>query len=156
MDDTTKSIIDKITVNYPKPVQLPSGHKSSVFFDCIQLSPNDLARLAAAATGHLDTHAFDLALGVAYGGIFYAAAVAGGRHVAIFQRDGVFRGPEIHGQKVIVCGDVVCSGGELRKAADKVEEVGGKVIGYACIVDRSDGSVGTADCPLWSAYRNPL
>ena len=76
MDETGRAIIEGITVRYDKPREIPGGHKVSVFYDTRLLSPNDLARLAAQATGHLDHNAFDVVLGVAYNGIFFAAAVA--------------------------------------------------------------------------------
>ena len=156
MDDTTKSIIDRIIVRYQKPKPVPGGHECSVFYDCAQLSPNDLARLAAAATGHLDHAAFHIAVGIAYNGIFFASAVAGGRQVAILQKDGVVSGPSVKGKKVLLVSDVVCTGSEIKKAEDKILAAGGNVVGYAAIIDRSDGKFGTDKKPFWSAYRTSL
>ena len=85
MDETTKGIIERIAIRFPKPTRIPSGQVCSVFYDCYQLTPNDLARLSAFAVGHLDHDAFDVAVGVAYSGILFAASVAGGRKVAILQ-----------------------------------------------------------------------
>lgn len=155
-DDTAKSIIDSITVKYPKLTRIPSGHFCTVVYECIHLSGSDVARLAAEATGHLDGDAFDVAVGVAFSGVLFAAAVAGGRHVAILQPDGEIYGPSLKGKKVVVVDDVVCTGRRLSESADAVVKAGGKVVGYACIIDRSNGKVGTAQLPLWSAHQTLL
>ena len=156
MDETTKAIIERITHTHGQPQQIPSGHVASVFYDCIQLSPNELARLAAQAVGHLEHDHFDVALGIAYAGICFAAAVAGGRQVAILQADGEICGPSLKGKKVIIVDDVVHSGRRLTAAASRIRSLGGAVVGFACIVDRSDGKVGSDKQPLWSAYQTDM
>ncbi|MEY4669165.1 MAG: Phosphoribosyl transferase domain [Pseudomonadota bacterium] len=164
MDETTKKIIDKISVVYPKPTQIPTGQLCSVFYDCFQLSPSDLARLAADAVGDVDHDTFDIVVGLAYSGILFAAAVAGGKKVAILQKDGQLFGPALAGLRVIVADDVVHSGRRMREAAAKVIAAGGEVIGFACIVDRSGGrfSAGMASenmaklGPLWSAFQTDM
>ena len=155
-DETTKKIIERITINYNQPTKLPSGHVSKVFFDCMMLTPNDLARLAAQATGDLDQDFFDLALGNAYGGLFFAAAVAGGRACAILQKDGLIRGPSLKGKKVIVVDDVVHSGNNLTNAKNIAQAQGALVVAYACIVDRSDGQFGSKELPLFSAFKTGM
>ncbi|MCO6430781.1 MAG: hypothetical protein J5J00_07960 [Deltaproteobacteria bacterium] len=156
MDETTKAIIDRITVRKDEPFKTPNGHTATVFYDCIQLSPNELARLAAQAVGHLEHDAFDIAVGLAYAGIFFSAAVAGGRQVAILQADGEFTGPPLNGKKVVVVDDVVHSGRRIGGAAERVKASGGIVVGLACIVDRSNGSVGSKETPLWSAFQTEM
>jgi len=158
MDETTKAIIERVSIRFPKPSRIPSGHMCSIFFDCFQLTPSDHARLAADAVGHLDHDAFDVAVGIAYSGILYSAAVAGGRKVVILQKDGKFFGPDLRGRKVVIVDDVVFSGNHLIEAAHKVEAEGGTVVGYACIVDRSGGkfsveSTSPLKKPLWSAFQ---
>lgn len=156
MDETTRSIIDRITIVNPEPVRIYSGHVCKVFYDCIQLSPNDLARLAAQATGHLPEGAFDLALGLAYSGIFFAAAVAAGRQVGILQKDALICGPSITGKSIVIVDDVVHSGRHLINAERIAHSAGAKVIGYACIIDRSNGSIGEQNRPLWSAFQTTM
>ncbi len=156
MDETSRAIIEKITVRYEKPVKLPSGHEVRVFFDTARLCPNDLARLAAEATGHLEHDAFDLALGVAYNGIFFAAAVAGGREAAILQADGCIYGPALKGKRVVLVSDVVCEGRQLRESEKVALAHGADVLGYACIVDRSQGAFDKSAKPLWSAVQVSL
>ena len=162
MDETTKGIIEKIAIRFPVPTRIPTGQVCSVFYDCFQLTPNDLARLSALAIGHLDHDAFDVAVGLAYSGILFAAAVAGGRKVVILQKDGRFFGPDLKGLRVVVVDDVVHSGRQMQLAREKVESEGGVVIGYACLIDRS-GSGEAMDeknpfslklgAPLWSSYQ---
>lgn len=156
MDETTRSIIEKITVTFPKPIRIPTGQVCSIFYDTFQLSPNDLARLAALAVGHLHHDDFDVAVGLSYSGILFAAAVAGGRHVNILQKDGRFFGPDLKGKKVVIVDDVVHTGGRLRDAATKVDSEGGLVVGYACIVDRSGANTLTLSQPLWSSYQSEM
>lgn len=153
MDETTKEIIAKITRKYAEPQPLPSGHKVSVFYDCLQLSPNDLARLAAAATGDLPQSSFDIAVGLAYTGIFFAFAIAGGRQVGILQVDQVILGPDLRGRKVILVDDVICTGSRIFKAEDTITRAGASVVAYACVVNRSTGKLNK---PLYSAFSTEL
>lgn len=156
MDETTKAIIDRITVRYPKPTKIPTGHECLVYYDCIQLTPTELARMAAEATGERDHHLFDVAVGLAYAGIFFAAAVAGGRHVAILQTDGEILGPPLKGKRVVVVDDVVHSGRKIARAGERLQAAGAEVVGFACIVDRSGGEIPALKHPLWSAYQTVM
>lgn len=161
MDETTKSIVERVAIRFPKPTRVPSGHVCSVFFDCFQLTPSDNARLAADAVGHLEHDAFDIVVGIAYSGIHYSAAVAGGRKVVILQKDGRFFGPDLKGLRVMVVDDVVFSGRHMLEAAEKIESEGGLVVGYTCIIDRSSGkfpdaSTGAVQRPLWSAFQTDM
>lgn len=153
MDDTTGSIIERITVRFSKPEKIPSGHTASIYYDVAQLTPNDLARLAAAAAGHLNPHEFDLAVGLAYAGIYFAGAIAGGREVGILQKDGALWGPSVKGKKIILVTDVVLEGRELSAAAKSPALAGAKIVACACIVDRSNGRFGSAELPLYAALR---
>lgn len=156
MDDTTRSIIERITVSYSEPQKIPSGHSCKVYYDCASLSPSDLARLAAQATGHLAEGEFDMVLGIAYTGVFFAAAVAGGKPAAILQIDGELFGPSLKGHRILVVDDVLHSGRRMREAAKKAEASGATVVGYACIVDRSSGSVSKSNVPVWSACQTTM
>lgn len=162
MDDTTKRTIERISVRYPNAQTIPSGQVASVFYDCYQLSPSDLARLAADALGDIDHDIFDIAVGRAYSGILFAAAVAGGKKVGILQKDGSLFGPDLKGLKVIVVDDVVHTGAGIIEAASIVERAGGIVVGFACIVDRSGGqfaggvSTASGARPLFSAFQTDM
>lgn len=160
MDETTKASIEKITIRFERPTRLPGGQIASVFYDCYQLAPSELARLAAEAIGDLDHDMFDVAVGLAYSGILFAAAVAGGRNVAILQKDGRLFGPDLKGHRVVIVDDVVHTGRHLLDAAKKVEEEGGTVVGFVCIIDRSSGilkgSASPLKAPLWSAFESEM
>ena len=164
MDETTKKVIDRISVAYEQPTQIPTGQVCSVFYDCFQLTPSDLARLAAEAVGDIDHDTFDIVVGLAYSGVLYAAAVAGGKKVGILQKDGEFFGPSLKGLRVIIADDVVHSGGRMRDAAAKVIAAGGAVVGFACIIDRSGGKFQAGmmsdqkgeSRPFWSAFQTDM
>ncbi len=156
MDETTKAVIESITERYPEARRIPSGHQSNTFYDCNRLTPNELARLAAEAIGDLPEGAFDVAVGVAYHGILFAAAVAGGRGVAILQTDGKLCGAAVKGQKVVIVDDVAHSGRRLKQAAEMLVAAGAKVVGFAVVVDRSNGRIGTSTQPLWSAFQTDM
>jgi orotate phosphoribosyltransferase len=153
MDETSDGILNRVTIKYVAPREIAPGKTITTFYDCRLLTPNDLARLAAEAVGHLSDHAFDIAVGAAYSGILFAAAVAGGKQVAISQKDGILAGPNVAGRKVMICDDVVSTGEQLQKIAKKVRENGGEVVGFACIVDRLSKDGMLAGLPLYSAFR---
>ena len=153
MDETTRAIIERILVKFDTPQPVPGGHLCSVFYDCSRLTSPDLARLAAEAVGHLGEGIFDMSIGLAYRGILFAAAVAGGRQVGILQTDGEIFGPSVSGKKVVVVDDVVYSGDHLAQAEKKINAAGGEVVGYACIVDRSKGRPLKLGKPVWSAFQ---
>lgn len=156
MDETTKAVIDRITITYPSVQRIPTGQESTIFYDCSRLTPNELARLAAEATGHLPEDTFDVAVGLAYQGILFAAAVAGGREVAILQTDGKVYGPTLTGKRVVLVDDVVHTGRRMRAAAKALTEIGVAVAGFACIVDRSDGAFQQSGETLWSAFQTGM
>lgn len=154
MDETARAIVDSITQHFPTAREVLPGVSCKVFFDCARLSPSDLARLAAEATGDLDHDSFDLVVGLAYTGILFAGAVAGGKAVSILQHDNVVYGPAVNAKRVLIVDDVVASGGRLRRAAQSLNTVGATVVGYACVVDRSAGK--SALEPLYSAVQFPM
>jgi orotate phosphoribosyltransferase len=149
MDETSKALIERISLASKQP----DGLAEQIFYDCRSLSPSDLSRLAAVATGHLAVRDFDLALGIAFSGILFAAAVAGGRQVAILKEDGSIWGPTLSGKKVLIVDDVVHSGSNLQKAEAAAMAQGADVVGYCCIVDGSHLCGAQLIRPLWSAYK---
>ena len=150
-DETTESIIKRITVKYSDPILLPSGHQSDTFFDCIKLSPTELARLAALAVGDMKIDSFDMAIGIAYTGILFAGAIAGGRSVGILTTNGEFIGPDLRGKKVLVVDDVIVKGERALKAATVLTKQGAEVVGFACIVKKEASSV--LSLPIYSAHQ---
>lgn len=132
-------------------MHLANGEYSKIFYDCIQLTPNDLARLAAEAVGEIPESDFDMVVGLAYSGILFAAAVAGGKQVAILDHAHKLQGPDINGQRIIIADDVVHTTRRVNEAAGVISQYGGKVIGIACVIHRVS-SVQFA-FPIWSAYQ---
>ena len=43
------------------------------------------------------------------------------------------------GEKVLVCEDVITTGGSVREVVELAREAGGEMVGVFCIVDRSNG-----------------
>ncbi|MCB0339288.1 MAG: hypothetical protein KDD53_06775 [Bdellovibrionales bacterium] len=150
-DDTNKRILERIKIKYSEPRELPNGELSRTFFDCIQLTPNELSRIASQAVGDIPVNAFDLVIGIAYTGVFFAAAVAGGRQVGILRLDGQISGPDVRGKKVLIADDVIFKGKRAKEAIAKVEAAGGNVVGLACIVDRSHDLSLSKNVPIYSA-----
>jgi orotate phosphoribosyltransferase len=157
MDETTKKIIDSIIRTSGTPREIAPGVQARVYFECQALSPTELARLAAQAVGHVAAGTFDVAVGIAYGGIFFAAAVAGGHDTAILQTDHKIYGADLRAKKVIVVDEVVVTGKRVLAAVKTLQAAGAQVVGIACIIDRSAGKFTPAPAlPLWSAYQTNL
>lgn len=88
----------------------------------------------------------DTVIGPALGGIVIAYELARALKVrGIFAereegRMTLRRGFSIsQGENVLICEDVVTTGGSALEVANLVKEMGGNVVAYACIVDRSGG-----------------
>lgn len=154
MDETTRALIERITVRHVTPQPLPDGRLSEVFFDCARLSPNDLSRLAALAVGDLGEDGFDAVVGIAYSGILFAAAVAGGKQVLILKHDGTLWGGSPQGLRILVVDDIMYTRRHAAEAVDNLTAQGSKVVGAVCIIDRADddGSLAGA-IPVYSAFQ---
>lgn len=150
-DETTRAIIESITVKYPAPTVLPSGHVAQVFYDCVKLTPSDLNRLAAQAIGELNKDSFDMVVGVAFTGVLFAAAIAGGKPVGMLYENRIF-GQSVSGKTVLLVDDVIFGGDAIRKAEKTLAAQGAKVFGYACVVDRSNGALASKG-QVWAAFR---
>jgi orotate phosphoribosyltransferase len=149
-DETTESIIKRISAQYTTPREIPGGHTVSTFFDCINLTPTELARLAAQAIGDLPISFFDMAVGVAFTGIFFSGAVAGGREVGIITPSGEFLGPNLNGKKILIVDDVIVRGSKVLQAQNAIEALGGNVVGFSCIIFR--GNQDQFKLPIFAAH----
>lgn len=149
-DETTESIIKRITVQYKTPREIPGGHTVSSFFDCVNLTPTELARLAAQAIGDLPISFFDMAVGVAFTGILFGGAVAGGREVGILTPSGELIGPRLEGKKIVIVDDVIVRGTKVLQAKNAIEALGGNVVGFVCIVFR--GNADQFKLPIFAAH----
>lgn len=140
MDETTRRLIERHT-------------QKSGYFDTTELNASDLSRLAAEATGDLPLEICDVVVGIAYSGIFFGFAVAGGRQLAILQHDGILTGASVSGKKIMLADTAICDGKVLAKAKEIVEKNGGNVIGFAVIVDRQKTYGTFKGLPVWSAFQ---
>jgi orotate phosphoribosyltransferase len=59
------------------------------------------------------------------------------------------------GEKVLICEDVVTTGGSALEVANLIKENGGEVVSFACIVDRSGGK-NIFDKPFYSLIQLKL
>lgn len=104
----------------------------------------------------------DLVIGPALGGIVIAYELA-----RTLKAKGIFaereegkmtlrRGFHIEpGEKVLICEDVITTGGSALEVGNLVKTLGGDIVGYACIVDRSGGKA-IFDKPLYSLIKLEL
>lgn len=138
---------------------LSSGRHSNMYCQCAKLLqyPDKAEKVLKVALGKLKDIDFDIVAGPAMGGIIPAYEIARQmKKPAIFteRADGEMtlrRGFEIKkGQKVLIAEDVVTTGKSSLEAAEVIKEHGGEVVGIACIVDRSSGSI---DYEVYSAVK---
>lgn len=144
---------------------LSSGLHSPNYLQCaLILQYPDLAeKLAQEIAKNIPSNLkIDLVIGPALGGIIIAYELARTLKVrGIFaeREEGKMtlrRGFSItHGEKVLICEDVVTTGGSALEVGNLVKNLGGEVVGYACIVDRS-GSKAIFDKPLYSLLKLEL
>jgi orotate phosphoribosyltransferase len=156
MDETTLRIIDRIVRNFPEKRSIPSGHLVDRYYSSVELTTGDLSRLAAAATGHLAAHPYEVAVAAGLTGVFFAVEAANGGHIALLQEDGSIYGASVKNERVILVDDVVCSGKTLLRAKERLEGYGANVIAFTVIVDRLSPSGELDGLPVFSAYCDPL
>lgn len=128
--------------------QLTSGLHSPQYFQCAKVLqyPPHAEKLCRMAQQNFSPQRLDAVIAPAVGGIIVAHEV--GRllktRVLFAERQegkmSLRRGFQIAvGEKILVCEDVVTTGGSVQEVIDMVREAGGEVIGVFCIVDRSNG-----------------
>lgn len=141
---------------------LSSGLHSPQYFQCALLfdDPTFGHRLGAALAHAIREAGFGTVtrvVGPAMGGIIAAYELAGalGARNAFAERDGsgrmtLRRGFSVaQGERVIVCEDVVTTGGSAAEVVDMLRLMGAAPVAVACIIDRSGGR-STLDVPLVS------
>lgn len=130
--------------------QLTSGLHSSQYFQCAKVLqyPNHAELLCGAIAAHFGKGRFDAVIAPALGGIVVGQEVGrqlGLRTMFTERKEGVMqlrRGFDIaKGERVLVCEDVVTTGGSVHEVIKIVKEKGGLVAGVGYIVDRSGGTV---------------
>lgn len=129
---------------------LTSGLHSNQYFQCAKVLqyPGHCESLCTVIADHFRTHRIDVVVAPAMGGIVVAQEVGrqlGVRTIFAERKEGVMqirRGFTIAaGERVLVCEDVVTTGGSVQEVINLVLERGGMLTGVACIVDRSGGTV---------------
>jgi orotate phosphoribosyltransferase len=130
--------------------ELTSGLHSGQYFQCAKVLqyPRHATRLCGEIAGQFEHRRIDVVAAPALGGIVVGQEV--GRQLdvrTIFteRKDGSMqlrRGFDIgKGERVLVCEDVVTTGGSVAEVINIVKKMGGTVAGAAYIVDRSGGAV---------------
>jgi orotate phosphoribosyltransferase len=129
---------------------LTSGRHSNMYFQCAKVLqyPEYTEHVCKIIADYFKSFAIDTVISPAMGGIIVGQEVArllNKRSIFAEREDKKLtlrRGFAIDkGEKVLVCEDVVTTGGSVFEVIDIVNEQGGKVVGVGYIVDRSNGKV---------------
>src|SRR6266849_2652917 len=134
--------------------QLTSGLHSPQYFQCAKVlqHPDFAAKLCAEIVNHFHSARLDAVISPAIGGIVVGQEVArqrGIRSMFTERKDGLMqlrRGFEVgRGEKILVCEDVITTGGSVGEVIAIVRDRGAIVAGVGAIVDRSGGKVQLPD-----------
>ena len=129
---------------------LTSGRHSNVYFQCAKVLqyPKYTEQICSNIADHFGTFDIDTVIAPAIGGIIVGQEVArqlNKRSVFAEREDKALtlrRGFSLEkGEKVLVCEDVVTTGGSVFEVIDIVKNAGAIVAGVGFIVDRSNGKV---------------
>ena len=130
--------------------QLTSGLHSNQYFQCAKVLqyPQHCEALCTVLAADARGRSVQAVVAPALGGIVVGQEVGrqlGVRTMFTERKDGTMalrRGFEIaRGERVLVCEDVVTTGGSVNEVIELVRQAGGEVVGVSCIVDRSGGTV---------------
>jgi len=130
--------------------QLTSGLHSAHYFQCARVLqfPKYLHLLAGEIARHFEYNEVEVVISPAIGGIVVGTEVGrmlGARTIFAERKDGKMelrRGFEIRpGERILVVEDVVTTGGSTKEVIELVNQSKGCLIGTACVVDRSNGTV---------------
>ena len=138
---------------------LSSGKHSNRYVQCAKVLryPEYAAEVLSTVVDKIKDLDIDLVVGPAMGGVIVSYEL--GRQLnkeAVFteRKDGVMqlrRGFEVKpGAKIIISEDVVTTGKSTLETKKALEELGGEVIGVACIADRTSAPIGM---PIYSAIK---
>jgi len=138
---------------------LSSGKHSNRYVQCAKVLryPNYAEEVLKVAVDKVKDLDIDLVVGPAMGGVIVAYEVGrqlGKESIFTERVDNVMtlrRGFEIKpGAKVLITEDVVTTGKSTLEAKKVIEDLGGVVIGVACIADRSSSDIGM---PIYSVIK---
>jgi orotate phosphoribosyltransferase len=129
---------------------LTSGRHSNVYFQCAKVLqyPEYAEKICGFIANHYLSTEIDTVIAPAIGGIVVGQEVArqlNKRSIFAEREDKTLslrRGFGLEkGEKVLVCEDVVTTGGSVFEVIDIVKNYGAEVVGVGYIVDRSNGKV---------------
>jgi orotate phosphoribosyltransferase len=129
---------------------LTSGRHSNMYFQCAKVLqfPAYMEKICSNIAEHFKNYEIDTVISPAIGGIIVGQEVArqlNKRSIFAEREDKALtlrRGFSLEpGEKVLVCEDVVTTGGSVFEVIDIVKKSGAIVVGVGCIVDRSNGKV---------------
>ncbi len=129
---------------------LTSGRHSNIYFQCAKVlqHPEYSELLCSKIADHFKSNVIDTVIAPAIGGIVVGQEVA-----RLLKKRSIFAEREdkslvlrrgfslAEGEKVLVCEDVVTTGGSVFEVIDIVKSFGAEVVGVGYIVDRSNGKV---------------
>ena len=140
---------------------LTSGRHSDKYFQCAKVLqyPEYTEKICAKIVEHFKGYNIDTVIAPAIGGIVVGQEVARqlNRRSIFAEREDkkltLRRGFTLEqGENVLVCEDVVTTGGSVFEVIDIVKEQGANVVGVGFIVDRSNGKVDFGN-PQFSAMK---
>lgn len=129
---------------------LTSGRHSNKYFQCAKVlqHPQYAEKICGLISDHFESFEIDTVIAPAIGGIVVGQEVArqlNKRSIFAEREDKSLtlrRGFTLgKGEKVLVCEDVVTTGGSVFEIIDIVKNHGAEVVGVGFIVDRSNGKV---------------
>jgi orotate phosphoribosyltransferase len=129
---------------------LTSGRHSNLYFQCAKVLqyPEYAEKICALIADHFKSHEIDTVIAPAIGGIVVGQEVArqlNKRSVFAEREDkslSLRRGFSLEwGERVLICEDVVTTGGSVFEVIDIVKKVGAEIAGIGFIVDRSNDKV---------------
>lgn len=150
MSDQIYKIFQKSEALLEGHFQLTSGLHSTTYFQCAKVLqyPEYNQLLAEKIVRYFESRTFDVVISPAVGGIVVGQEVGRQLNVrTIFaeRKDGQMklrRGFQLRpDEKVLVCEDVVTTGGSVFEVIDLVKATGARIEAVGVIVDRSNGTV---------------
>lgn len=129
--------------------ELSSGLHSDRYFQCARFlqDPKMSASAAESLARVIAEQKPDVVVGPAMGAVTFSYEVGRALGLRAFwteRKDGLMcvrRGFEVKpGQRIVVVEDVLTTGGSAREVIRVLEDLGGKVVAAACLVNRSGGN----------------
>ncbi len=140
---------------------LTSGRHSNQYFQCAKVLqyPNYTAEICSVIAKHFHNYDIDTVIAPAMGGMIVGYEVARqlNKRSIFTERENkemtLRRGFTLNeGEKVLVCEDVITTGGSVKEVIEIVKSYNAEIIGVASIVDRSNGKVDFG-YPLFSTLK---